>query len=147
MADVAALYSARVTQGALARDPAQETVLPEFQRIWEEVCRDWSLRFGTKVRGWWVDGAYAPKERYPEDEPPNYATYAAALRAGNPDALIAFNTGVQVPVISATPAPPPDTSNKNEVVSPAMPNARACNSVSAVTSAVDNTSLVERESN
>ena len=77
--------------------------LPEFQRIWEEVCRDWSLRFGRKVRGWWVDGAYAPKERYPEKEEPNYRTYAAALRAGNPDAIVAFNTGVNVPVVSATP--------------------------------------------
>ncbi len=77
--------------------------LPESQRIWEEVCRDWSLRFGRKVRGWWVDGAYAPAERYPEDQEPNYRSYAAALRAGNPDALVAFNTGVHVPVLSATP--------------------------------------------
>lgn len=77
--------------------------LPESQRLWEEICRDWSLRFGRKVRGWWVDGAYAPAERYPEDEEPNYRSYAAALRAGNPDALVAFNTGVKVPVISATP--------------------------------------------
>jgi len=77
--------------------------LPEFQRIWEEVCRDWSLRWGTKVRGWWVDGAYAPAYRYPEDEEPNYRTYAAALKAGNPEAIVAFNTGVKVPVISATP--------------------------------------------
>ncbi len=77
--------------------------LPEFQRIWEEVCRDWSLRFGKKVRGWWVDGCYAPQYRYPEDEEPNFRTFAAALRAGNPDALVAFNTGVSVPVASATP--------------------------------------------
>jgi hypothetical protein len=77
--------------------------LPEFQRRWEQVCRDWSLRFGRKVRGWWVDGAYAPEERYPEAEAPNYRTYAAALKSGNPDAIIAFNPGVRVPVISATP--------------------------------------------
>ena len=77
--------------------------LPAFQRIWEEVCRDWSRRFGRKVRGWWVDGAYAPAERYPENEEPNYRSFALALKAGNPDAIVAFNTGVAVPVISASP--------------------------------------------
>jgi len=76
--------------------------LPEFQRIWEEVCRDWSLRFGKKVKGWWVDGAYAPHERYPDSEEPNYISFAAALKAGNADAIVAFNVGVKVPVISAT---------------------------------------------
>lgn len=74
--------------------------LPEFQCRWEEVCRDWSLRFGRKVRGWWVDGAYAREQRFPEDCPPNLRTYAEALRAGNPDALVSFNPGIHVPVIA-----------------------------------------------
>ena len=73
--------------------------LPEFQRNWEAVCRDWSLRWGAKVRGWWIDGAYARDWRYPENEEPNLRTFAAALRAGNPDALVAFNGGVYAPVI------------------------------------------------
>ncbi len=72
--------------------------LPEFQQNWETVCRDWSLRFGDKVRGWWVDGAYAKEHRYPEDDAPNLRTYADALRAGNPEALVAFNSGVWTPV-------------------------------------------------
>ena len=72
--------------------------LPEFQRRWEDVCRDWSLRFGRKVRGWWVDGAYACEQRYPPHEAPNFHTYATALKAGNPDAIVAFNPGVKVPV-------------------------------------------------
>jgi hypothetical protein len=72
--------------------------LPEFQRNWEAVCRDWSLRWGQKVRGWWIDGAYGADLRYPENEEPNFRSYAAALRAGNPDALVAFNPGVCVPV-------------------------------------------------
>jgi len=73
--------------------------LPEFQRNWEAVCRDWALRWGRKVRGWWIDGAYAAEVRYPEDEEPNLHSYAAALRAGNPDAILAFNPGVRTPVI------------------------------------------------
>jgi len=73
---------------------------PEFQRHWEDICRDWSLRFGNKVRGWWVDGAYAKAYRYPDNEPPNLRTYAEALKAGNPDALVAFNPGVTLPVVA-----------------------------------------------
>lgn len=76
--------------------------LPEFQTNWEHICRDWSKRFGRKIRGWWVDGSYASEYRYPENEPPNFRTYAQALRAGNPDAILAFNPGVCVPVIHYT---------------------------------------------
>ncbi|MCE5325451.1 MAG: hypothetical protein LLG01_03455 [Planctomycetaceae bacterium] len=74
----------------------------EFQTNWENVNREWSLRWGTKVRGWWVDGAYHAHVRYPENQPPNFETFAAALRAGNPDAIVAFNPGVKLPVIHYT---------------------------------------------
>ena len=74
--------------------------LPVFQKHWEDICREWSVRFGEKVRGWWVDGAYHKNERYPENEPPNLRTYAEALKAGNPDAIIAFNSGAN-PLIVA----------------------------------------------
>jgi len=73
--------------------------LPEFQQNWENVLKDWAIRFGTKVRGWWIDGAYAAPYRYPENEPPNLRTLADALRAGNPNALVAFNSGVSSKVL------------------------------------------------
>lgn len=76
--------------------------LPVFQQNWEEICREWSMRFGRKVRGWWVDGAYHKCERYPEEEAPNLRTYAAALKAGNPDAIIAFNPGANALVVPYT---------------------------------------------
>ena len=76
--------------------------LPEFQRNWEAICRDWALRWGRKIRGWWIDGAYAADVRYPEDKEPNLKSLATALRAGNPDAIIAFNPGVKTPVIHYT---------------------------------------------
>lgn len=72
----------------------------EFMRNWEEVLRDWSLRWGTKVRGWWIDGSYSGDVRYPEAEEPNFRTLTDALRAGNPDAIVALNPGVMTPVIS-----------------------------------------------
>ena len=74
----------------------------EFMRHWEAVCRDWSLRWGSKVQGWWVDGCYGAEFRYPDHEEPNFRTLAAALRAGNPNAIIAFNPGIHTPVIHYT---------------------------------------------
>jgi len=76
--------------------------LADFQRMWEAIIRDWSLRWGRKIHGWWIDGCYWPDDMYRFDDPPNFASFAAALKAGNPDAIVAFNPGVKVPVISIT---------------------------------------------
>ncbi len=76
--------------------------LPEFQLNWEAICRDWAVRWGGKVRGWWIDGAYGADLRYPENEEPNFRSYSQALRAGNPDAILAFNSGVNTPVVHYT---------------------------------------------
>ncbi len=98
--------------GAPAADKAAATALEwqngphanrEFQRKWEQVIREWSLRWGQKVAGWWFDGCYFPNTMYRSAEPPNFATFAAAARAGNPDAAVAFNPGVVYRMISLTP--------------------------------------------
>jgi hypothetical protein len=75
----------------------------EFQLKWEQVIREWSTRWGKKVDGWWFDGCYWPNAMYRSDEPPNFASFAAAARAGNPDSVIAFNPGVVPRIISVTP--------------------------------------------
>jgi hypothetical protein len=75
----------------------------EFQRKWEQVIRAWSERWGKKVAGWWFDGCYFPNSMYRSAEPPNFASFAAAARAGNPDAAIAFNPGVVYRMLSITP--------------------------------------------
>jgi hypothetical protein len=74
--------------------------MTEFQQNWEAIIREWSLRWGTKVHGWWVDGCYQADRMYRNPDAPNFASYAAAMKAGNPDSLVAFNPGVMVPVIS-----------------------------------------------
>ncbi|MEZ0609318.1 hypothetical protein ACAW74_12415 [Fibrella sp. WM1] len=66
----------------------------EFQRRWESVIKDWSLRWGKNIFAWWVDGAFFADAMYRQPEPPNFQSFAAALRAGNPDALVAFNPGI-----------------------------------------------------
>ena len=76
--------------------------LDEFQRNWEAVIREWSLRWGKNVAGWWIDGCYFADDMYRFDDEPNFASFAAALRAGNPDAIVAFNPGVRVPVVAHT---------------------------------------------
>jgi hypothetical protein len=40
---------------------------------------------------------------YRHDQPPNFASLAAAARAGNPDSLVAFNPGVVPRILSITP--------------------------------------------
>jgi hypothetical protein len=75
----------------------------EFQRNWEAVIAEWSRRWGTKVSGWWFDGCYWPSTMYRTPDPPNFRSFAAAARAGNPDAAVAFNPGVVYRTISLTP--------------------------------------------
>jgi hypothetical protein len=55
-----------------------------FQRKWEQVIAEWSARWGKKVEGWWFDGCYFPNSMYRSPEAPNFASFAAAARAGNP---------------------------------------------------------------
>lgn len=76
--------------------------LASFQRRWESVLREWSLRWGDAVAGWWVDGCYFSDEMYRHDDEPNFRSLTAALRAGNPDAVVALNPGITIPVISLT---------------------------------------------
>ena len=76
--------------GVKAR-PQDQMITPEFARRWAEVFREWSIRYGTKVSGWWVDGCYEWCGFNEEAA----ALYREALLAGNPDAVIAFNPGVK----------------------------------------------------
>ena len=67
-----------------------------FQRKWEAVIREWAVRWGTKINGWWFDGCYFADEMYRHPDTPNLASFAAAARAGNPEAIVAFNPGVML---------------------------------------------------
>jgi hypothetical protein len=75
----------------------------EFQLKWERVIREWSQRWGDDVAGWWFDGCYWPNAMYRDAAPPNFESFAAAARAGNPRSVVAFNRGVIDRVISITP--------------------------------------------
>lgn len=70
--------------------------LGAFQRHWEDIVREWSLRWGDLVSGWWIDGCYYPDRMYRHEDEPNLFSFAAALKAGNPAAVVTFNSGVKL---------------------------------------------------
>ncbi len=71
----------------------------DFVERWSSVAREYGERYGKKVAGWWVDGSY-PWLGYNDQR---LAVFAEALRAGNPDRIVAFNRGVDPKVMSYTP--------------------------------------------
>lgn len=75
----------------------------EFQLKWQEVIREWSLRWGDKIDGWWFDGCYWPNIMYRSESAPNFASFANAARAGNPQSAVSFNPGVVYRSLSMTP--------------------------------------------
>ncbi len=74
--------------------------LAEFQRRWNRILAEWSIRWGRRVSGWWIDGCYFAETMYAFADEPNWDSLRAALKAGNPEALVAFNPGVKVPIVS-----------------------------------------------
>ncbi len=91
---------------AATRDQVQgcaDERLTEFQQLWESVIREWSLRWGRNVRGWWIDGAYYADKMYRFPDAPNFASFTAAMKAGNPASLVCYNPGVKIPVIKHAP--------------------------------------------
>lgn len=61
-----------------------------------EVYKVFSLRYGNKVSGWWVDSAGLREYRQSPHGERWLKQIADALRAGNPSAIVAFNSGVRM---------------------------------------------------
>jgi type II secretion system protein G len=70
---------------------------------WENVIKEWSLRWGDKISGWWFDGCYTPNKIFNYPDSPNFQSFAASARAGNHAAAVTFNRGVMDRPISITP--------------------------------------------
>lgn len=83
--------------------PGVDGRLTDFQRNWESIIREWSERWGKNVHGWWIDGAYNADVMYRHKEPPNFQSFADAMRSGNPDAIVCFNPGVKTPIVKHAP--------------------------------------------
>ncbi len=72
----------------------KEPVTKEFVTKWASVAREYGERYGEKVCGWWVDGSY-PFIGYDDEK---LGIMANALRAGNPNRIVALNPGVEAKV-------------------------------------------------
>ncbi|MBN8215053.1 MAG: hypothetical protein J0L75_00330 [Spirochaetes bacterium] len=83
--------------------PGTDERLTRFQENWEEVIREWSQRWGKHVHGWWIDGCYYADRMYRHADAPNGGSFAAAMRAGNPESIVALNPGVKIPVVRHLP--------------------------------------------
>ena len=90
--------------GTYLRNVDVDQRLSLFQRNWEAVIREWSLRWGDNVKGWWFDGCYFADRMYRHNDAPNFYSFADAARAGNPSGIVAFNGGVLPQIASITPA-------------------------------------------
>jgi len=69
-------------------------VSTEFVTRWASVAQEYGERYGPKVAGWWVDGCY----RFLGYDEAKLGILAKALKAGNPQRIIAFNPGVEARV-------------------------------------------------
>jgi len=56
-----------------------------FITRWSEVLKEYSLRYGTRIKGWWIDGTY---QGFSDEA---FEMMRAAAKAGNPDAAVCFN--------------------------------------------------------
>ncbi len=63
----------------------QKPVTEPFVQKWAEVMQEYAERYGTDVKGWWIDGCWFGYN----DELMGY--YHRAAKAGNPDSMIATN--------------------------------------------------------
>jgi hypothetical protein len=67
------------------------------QAILEDMIREWSLRYGTDVKGWWFDGLYQWNNirdtRMDMSLRHNISTHTLAAKAGNKHSIITYNSG------------------------------------------------------
>jgi hypothetical protein len=76
--------------GELKLLPGVDSRMSQFQRYWEAVITEWSLRWGKKVSGWWIDGCYHPDLMYDFPDEPNFVSFTRAIKSGNSDSLVAY---------------------------------------------------------
>ena len=73
-------------------EPREKAITESFVQKWAAVLEEYSIRYGNKVKGWWIDGGFKDAFGY-TDELLSY--YYIACKKGNPNALIAFNDGIK----------------------------------------------------
>jgi hypothetical protein len=62
-----------------------------------QIMEYYSLKYGDKIDGWWIDRLSS------NISPADQSRFATALRAGNPNAMVAMHTKVGYPIRQGTP--------------------------------------------
>lgn len=70
----------------------RQNITMDFVKKWSDVLKSYALRYGKKVKGWWLDGMYQQEFGYTTEL---MQPYYRAIKEGNPDAIVAFNNGVK----------------------------------------------------
>jgi hypothetical protein len=78
----------------------------DTQEKLERVIREWSLRYGKDLCGWWFDGMYnngIMQTRSDMSLKYNISTHTLAAKAGNPQSIVTYSNGVEIPIRSNSP--------------------------------------------
>ncbi len=91
--------------GCVARGGFKTPIPMEWVEKWAKVLECFSVRYGTKVKGWWIDGCYVKWGGFGYT-PEKLRLYERAIRTGNPQAAIAFNYPLSTEDEDVTPYMP-----------------------------------------
>ena len=69
----------------------RKNISMDFVDKWTAVLREYSIRYGDLVKGWWIDGCYRNDFNYTDEM---LDKYHEACKAGNPDCIVCTNQGV-----------------------------------------------------
>lgn len=72
-------------------EPRNVGVTRSFVEKWASVLEEYAIRYGQKVKGWWIDGCYKEYFKYTDEL---LELLYTACKKGNPDALVSLNNGV-----------------------------------------------------
>jgi hypothetical protein len=78
--------------------PLKDSATSQYnQPILENMISEWSLRYGTGVKGWWFDGLYQWNNirdtRMDMSLKYNISTHTLAAKAGNKNSIVTYNYG------------------------------------------------------
>lgn len=78
--------------------PLKDSATSQYnQPILENMITEWSLRYGTDVKGWWFDGLYQWNNirdtRMDMSLKHNISTHTLAAKTGNRNSIVTYNSG------------------------------------------------------
>lgn len=73
-------------------EPRDVGVTRPFVEKWASVLEEYAVRYGDKIKGWWIDGCYKDWFKYTDEL---LEIYYKACKKGNPSALVSLNPGLK----------------------------------------------------